>query len=153
MAARCILKDIAELYDSKEEPTSLTRVNGKTSLGIQITKTSDGNTVGISEEVKKALVSLEKQYSAENMHFTISSDSADFTLEAANSVIHDLLIAVVLRGVDYAVFPAQFPQCVDCNGCHSYIYCIYVCGDGFAWFLLKPDELISPLAGSGYPGG
>ena len=90
------LKDIAELYDTKEEPTSLTRINGKTSLGIQITKTSDGNTVGISEEVKKSLASLEKQYTAENMKFTIASDSADFTLEAANSVIFDLLIAVVL---------------------------------------------------------
>ena len=90
------LKDVAELYDSKKEASSLTRINGQTSLGIQITKTSDGNTVGISKEVKETLTNLEKQYSAESMKFTIASDSADFTLEAANSVIHDLLIAVVL---------------------------------------------------------
>lgn len=90
------LKDVAELYDSKEEATSLTRINGKTSLGVLITKTSDGNTVGISDEVKKTLTSLELQYKAENMKFTIANDSADFTLEAANSVIHDLIIAVIL---------------------------------------------------------
>ncbi len=90
------LKDVAELYDSKEEATSLTRINGKTSLGILITKTSDGNTVGISKEVKKSLANLEQQYKGENMQFTIANDSADFTLEAANSVIHDLVIAVIL---------------------------------------------------------
>lgn len=90
------LKDVAELFDSKEEASTLTRINGKTSLGILVTKTSDGNTVGISKEVKKALAAMEQTYSAENVKFTIASDSADFTLEAANSVIHDLLIAVVL---------------------------------------------------------
>lgn len=90
------LKDVAEIYDTKEDASSLTRVNGKTSVGIAISKTGDGNTVGISKEVKKALAKLEEQYAAKNMHFTIASDSADFTKEAANSVIHDLLIAVVL---------------------------------------------------------
>lgn len=90
------LKDVAELFDSKAEMSSLTRINGQTSLGVLITKTSDGNTVGISEEVKKTMVSLEKQYEAENLKFTIAKDSADFTLEAANSVIHDLMIAIVL---------------------------------------------------------
>ncbi len=90
------LKDVAELFDSKEEASSLTRINGKTSLGVLITKTSDGNTVGISEEVKKTMTDLEKRYEAENLKFTIASDSADFTLEAANSVIHDLVIAIVL---------------------------------------------------------
>ncbi|MEI9910586.1 MAG: efflux RND transporter permease subunit [Bacteroidota bacterium] len=90
------LKDVAELYDSGEDATSLTRINGKTSLGIFITKTSDGNTVGISKEAKKSLVALEQAYAAENVKFTIASDSADFTLEAANSVIYDLIIAVIL---------------------------------------------------------
>ncbi len=90
------LKDVAELYDTKEDASSLTRVNGKTSLGISIVKTGDGNTVGISDEVKKTLKKLEDQYNTENMHFTIASNNADFTKEAADSVIHDLIIAVVL---------------------------------------------------------
>ena len=94
--SQVFLKDVAELFDSKEEMSSLTRINGQTSLGVLITKTSDGNTVGISEEVKKTMASLEKQYEGENLHFTIAKDSADFTLEAANSVIHDLMIAIVL---------------------------------------------------------
>ncbi|MCJ8163449.1 efflux RND transporter permease subunit [Pontibacter sp. E15-1] len=90
------LKDVAELYDTKEEASSLTRINGRTSLGILITKTSDGNTVGISDDVKEAMAELEQRYSAEDMQFTIANDSADFTLEAANSVIFDLIIAIIL---------------------------------------------------------
>lgn len=90
------LKDLAEVYDTKEAATTITRVNGQPSVGISITKTSDGNTVGISKEVKKKLVDLENQYKAQNIHFNISNDSADFTEAAADSVIHDLIIAVVL---------------------------------------------------------
>ena len=90
------LKDLAEVYDTKEAATTITRVNGQPSIGISITKTSDGNTVGISKEVKKKLVDLESQYKSHNVHFNISNDSADFTEAAADSVIHDLLIAVVL---------------------------------------------------------
>lgn len=90
------LKDLAEVYDTKEAATTITRVNGQPSIGISITKTSDGNTVGISKEVKKKLLSLESQYKKHNVHFNISNDSADFTEAAADSVIHDLLIAVVL---------------------------------------------------------
>jgi hydrophobic/amphiphilic exporter-1 (mainly G- bacteria), HAE1 family len=97
--SQVFLKDVAEIFDSKEEATSLTRVNGKPSVGISITKTKEGNTVGISKEVKKKLSEFEKQYSSNNMHFNIASDSADFTKEAANSVIHDLMIAVVLVAV------------------------------------------------------
>jgi HAE1 family hydrophobic/amphiphilic exporter-1 len=87
---------LAEVYDTKEAATTITRVNGQPSVGISITKTSDGNTVGISKEVKKKLADLENQYKAKNVHFSISNDSADFTEAAADSVIHDLVIAVVL---------------------------------------------------------
>lgn len=90
------LRDVAELYDTSEEASSLTRVNGFTSLGISVTKISDGNTVGISDAVKATLTNLETQYANENMKFNIANDSADFTLEAANSVIHDLVIAILL---------------------------------------------------------
>lgn len=97
--SQVLLKDVADIYDSKEEATTLTRVNGIPSIGISIVKTKEGNTVGISKEVKEKLTQFEKRYSAANVHFNISNDSADFTKEAANSVIHDLIIAVILVAV------------------------------------------------------
>lgn len=97
--SQVLLKDVADIYDSKEEATTLTRVNGIPSIGISIVKTKEGNTVGISKEVKERLAQIEKQYSAANVHFNISNDSADFTKEAANSVIHDLILAVILVAI------------------------------------------------------
>mgnify|MGYP001013566799 CR=1 FL=1 len=90
------LKDVAEIFDTKEEAKSITRVNAQPSIGISITKTKEGNTVGISEEVKKKLAEFEQHYKGQNMHFVISNDSADFTKEAADAVIDDLIIAVIL---------------------------------------------------------
>lgn len=94
--SQVLLKDVAEIFDTKEEVKTITRVNGVPSIGISIVKTKEGNTVGISEEVRKKLTDLEKQYSSSNMHFNIANDSAIFTKDAANAVIHDLIIAVVL---------------------------------------------------------
>jgi HAE1 family hydrophobic/amphiphilic exporter-1 len=90
------LKDVAEIFDTKEEAKTITRVNALPSIGISITKTKEGNTVGISAEVKKKLAEYEKHYKSNNMKFNIANDSADFTKEAADAVIHDLIIAVVL---------------------------------------------------------
>jgi len=61
--SQVLLKDVADIYDSKEEATTLTRVNGIPSIGISIVKTKEGNTVGISKEVKERLAQIEKQYS------------------------------------------------------------------------------------------
>lgn len=90
------LKDVAEIQDTKKEVATISRINGKTSLGLSISKQSDGNTVAVSEEVQKKIGELTETYKNENIDFTIAQDSAVFTLEAANSVIHDLVIAVIL---------------------------------------------------------
>jgi HAE1 family hydrophobic/amphiphilic exporter-1 len=90
------LHDVADVVDAKAEVASISRINGQNSLGVLITKTSDGNTVAVSQAVKEKMAALEQRYAAEGVHFTIAQDSADFTLEAANSVIHDLFLAVAL---------------------------------------------------------
>lgn len=98
------LHDVAEVYDTKKETATISRVNGRNSLGIQVSKQSDGNTVEVSEEVRKELTKLETQYAYRNLQFTIASDSSVFTLEAADAVIHDLMIAIVLVAVIMLLF-------------------------------------------------
>ena len=94
--SRVYMKDVAEVNDTKKDISTISRINGRNSLGVSITKTSDGNTVEVSEQVQKRLRELETEYAASNMKFEIANDSSVFTLEAANAVIHDLLIAIVL---------------------------------------------------------
>lgn len=98
------LKDVAEVYDTKKETSTISRINAKTSLGIEITKQSDGNTVEVSKQVRKRLETLEKQYADINLKFTIASDSSIFTMAAADAVTHDLVIAIVLVAVIMLLF-------------------------------------------------
>lgn len=94
--AQVHLSDVAEVYDTKKEITTISRINGDPSMGITISKQSDGNTVEVSAQVQKKLTELEEQYAAQNLKFEIANDSSVFTLEAANHVINDLILAVIL---------------------------------------------------------
>ena len=90
------LKDVAEVYDTKVETETISRLNGFNSLGILISKQSDGNTVEVSRQVTEKLKVLEGQYADIALDFQIANDSSEFTLEAADAVIHDLFLAVIL---------------------------------------------------------
>jgi HAE1 family hydrophobic/amphiphilic exporter-1 len=52
------LGDVATVESQLAAPTSITRTNGRPSLGIAVTATPDGNAVGISNEIKDKLPAL-----------------------------------------------------------------------------------------------
>ncbi len=106
--SQVLLKDVAEVYDTKKETATLSRINGNPSLGITITKQNDGNTVEVSEKVRERLTVLEEQYTSQNLKFEVANDSSIFTLEAANHVINDLMLAVVLVAVIMLFFLHNF---------------------------------------------
>lgn len=91
-----LLKDVAEVQDTKKETQLINRINLQNSIGLSIQKQSDANAVAVSERVKKELASLEKIYADNNIKFTIAQDSTEYTLEAADAVIHDLILAIIL---------------------------------------------------------
>lgn len=90
------LKDVADVQDAQKDVDRMARVDGVTSIALQVQKQNDANAVTVSEEMKKAIASVEKDYAASNLKIFIANDSSDFTLESADSVIHDLIIAIVL---------------------------------------------------------
>ncbi|HNP06017.1 MAG TPA: efflux RND transporter permease subunit [Cyclobacteriaceae bacterium] len=90
------MKDIAEVQDTQKEKQIISRVNGVNSIGIVIKKQSDGNAVEISKSVKEVIARLEEANSDKNLKFVIANDTSDFTLEAADAVIHDLVLAIAL---------------------------------------------------------
>lgn len=98
------LRDVAEVQDTVRETTNISRINGKNSVGILVQKQSEANTVEVSRVVRLELQRLEKAYADKELKFVISMDSSDFTIDAANSVKHDLLIAVLMVGLVMLVF-------------------------------------------------
>ena len=98
------LGDLAEVQDSQKDVDVLSRINSKPSVGITIQKQSDANAVKVSEETKATLAQLEKTYANVGLKFNIANDSSLFTLEAADSVMHDLALAVILVAVVMLLF-------------------------------------------------
>lgn len=90
------LSDVAEVQDTKKEIELVNRINLENSIGISIQKQSDANAVSVSELVRKELSRLEDVYKEQNLTFTLAQDSSEYTLEAADAVIHDLILAVIL---------------------------------------------------------
>lgn len=98
------LKEVAEVADSYKDEDILTRLNGKSAIGLTVQKQSDANAVEVSEVLEHELHNLEQTYSAEGVSFQISQNTSEFTLEAANDVIKDLIIAIVLVALIMLLF-------------------------------------------------
>ena len=90
------LGDIADVQDTQKITEKIARVDQKSAIIMQIVKQSDANAVAVSEELLKAIATLESDYKTTELKLEVAKDSTVFTLEAADSVVHDLLIAVFL---------------------------------------------------------
>jgi HAE1 family hydrophobic/amphiphilic exporter-1 len=102
------LKDVAYVVDGMKESTKLARINGKPSIGLAIQKQTGANAVDISAQVKKEIAAFEKEYASQNLKFTIASDTSDFTKNAVNSVMSDLLLAIILVSITMLLFLHSF---------------------------------------------
>jgi HAE1 family hydrophobic/amphiphilic exporter-1 len=85
------LSDVATVQESLSPSTSLTRTNGKPSLGISIVKTSDGNTVSISQAVHNQIPSLEKDL-GHNAQILVVSDQAPIVTQSIQDLTREGLI-------------------------------------------------------------
>jgi hydrophobic/amphiphilic exporter-1 (mainly G- bacteria), HAE1 family len=90
------LRDIASVGDVVKEISAVNRFNGMNGIGIMIKKQSGANAVEISKQVKSRIMQIEKKYLSDNVKLTVADDTADFTMESADAVTHDLIIAVIL---------------------------------------------------------
>jgi HAE1 family hydrophobic/amphiphilic exporter-1 len=90
------LGDVAEIEDGRQDYTTLSRLDGRMSIGINILKQTDANTVEVCHRVSEAAHDLERAYSGQNLRFETVADASLFTIEAANAVKEDLLMAVLL---------------------------------------------------------
>jgi len=98
------LSDIAEVQDGQKDYATLSRINGKTSVGVIVQKQSDANSVDVSAIVRGAIPTIEKDYAHLGLKFDIAQDGSTFTLDAANAVKEDLAVAVLLVAIVMLAF-------------------------------------------------
>ncbi|HNO71821.1 MAG TPA: efflux RND transporter permease subunit, partial [Bacteroidia bacterium] len=78
----------------------IARVNQKSTLVLSIMKQTDANAVDVSKKIKSGLEKMMGQdYKNIDLNVQVVNDKSDYTLESANAVIFDLIIAIILVAV------------------------------------------------------
>ena len=98
------LRDIAEVQDGIKDYEQMNRVNGLTSVGIQVVKQSDANAVSVSKLVRAELLKIQAEYKEQGIIFDIAQDSSTFTLDSANAVKKDLMLAIMMVAIVMLLF-------------------------------------------------
>ncbi len=98
------VKDVASVVDGVKEITSVSRYNGVNGIGILLKKQGDANAVDVSRLVRKKLKQIEKDNAKDHVQFKIADDSTLNTVAAVNSVVDDLIMAVILVSVVMLLF-------------------------------------------------
>src|SRR5690625_2292525 len=93
------LQDIADVQDSEKEVEKISRLDQQSTIFMQVLKQSDANAVAVSQDIQSTIESVEEAYADNALKVHEANDTTDYTLNAANSVLFDLGLAVVLVGL------------------------------------------------------
>ncbi len=88
------LSDVATVAQTLAPSTTLTRTNGKDSLGVSITKSDSGNTVSISQAVNQQIASLQQKMGG-NTKIAVISDQGPTITSAIQSLEREALIGAI----------------------------------------------------------
>ncbi|MCT2564159.1 efflux RND transporter permease subunit [Chryseobacterium herbae] len=102
--AQVRLSDIATVFDTQKDVEKVARYNQNSTILLQVKKQSDANAVSVSEAIQKTIDNVQKDYKTQAIKINIVDDSTDFTLEAADHVIFDLFLAIILVAVVMLLF-------------------------------------------------
>ena len=90
------LTDVADVQDAQKDVEKIARVNQVSSIALQVLKQSDANAVAVSKQINASIIKLQKDYASSGLKISIANDSSIYTLESADAVIHDLVLAIIL---------------------------------------------------------
>ena len=101
------LGDIVDIEIGTSDVESYVTLNGKDVIAVGIQKESDGNTVNVDKEVRKALADLDEEL-YEDIELTIAYSSADQIINSVNNVETNLFLAVVIAMLVIFIFLGNF---------------------------------------------
>ena len=90
------LMDVADVQDTQKDIEKIARVNQQSAIAVQVLKQSDANAVGVSKQIRATIEKLQSDYASAGLNISVANDSSVYTLQSADAVIHDLVLAIVL---------------------------------------------------------
>ncbi|WP_432003989.1 efflux RND transporter permease subunit [Streptomyces sioyaensis] len=97
------LGDVATVKEEQATPTSLTRTNGKPSLGVNVTMDKDGSAVAISDAIKDKLPKI-RQDLGKGTHVTVASDQGPQVSKSIDSLTTEGLLGLAMAVIVILVF-------------------------------------------------
>lgn len=101
------LSDVAIVSDGVKEQESLTRVNGKIAVGLNIIKQSGSNTVEVAHGVAEQIDRLKKEI-PEGVSINLAQNNSTFIEDSVNDVLFDILYGGLLAVIVIYLFLANF---------------------------------------------
>ncbi|MCA1761360.1 MAG: efflux RND transporter permease subunit, partial [Bacteroidales bacterium] len=100
------LKDVAIVYYGNKDPFNIVHINGERSVGLSIYKETKYNTVKSVEQIKEALIQIEKALPGYKL--TQVTNQGKFISDAIGEVQETALIGILLAVVVLFVFLRRF---------------------------------------------
>ncbi len=105
-SAPIYLKDVASVSIGNKEPDNIVHINGKRCLGLSIYKETKYNTVKSVEQIKEALVNVEK--ALPGYELTVVTNQGSFISSAISEVQETALLGILLAVIVLFVFLRRF---------------------------------------------
>lgn len=100
------VSDVAFVRWGYQEASAITRLDGKTAVGMEIVRQAQSNTIGISDGIRAAITELKRSLPP-GVDISIISDDAVFIEEAVREVVIALVIASVIVVIVILLFLAS----------------------------------------------
>jgi HAE1 family hydrophobic/amphiphilic exporter-1 len=97
------VQDVATVQEGYSDRTVIFRYNGLDTVSINVTKTSDANTVEVADQVRQVLQTFKKELPP-GAELIISNDSSAFVRESVDAVLEDLGLAILVAGLVLLIF-------------------------------------------------
>lgn len=91
------LQDVANVYTTEKEASSISRYNGEETMSVSISKQQSASAMEVSKAVKKSINSM--MAANEGLDIVIASDTSEDIMDSLSDVIQTLIMAVVISMV------------------------------------------------------
>ncbi len=90
------LKDVAEVIDGYEEPTSFTRLNGQPVVSVQAVKKGGENLLDATKKLMKELEEIrEEKLLPQDLNIDITNDQSDMVKKQLNNLENSMVISIL----------------------------------------------------------
>ncbi|KGX90976.1 efflux RND transporter permease subunit [Pontibacillus marinus] len=89
--AQLELQDVANIEDTFKDVTSITTVNGKSSVVLSVLKKTDGNTVEVADNMYAAMEDM-KEDLPDDVNLDIVFDTSTFIKQSIDSVVQNIIL-------------------------------------------------------------